>query len=103
MPEHDNQPVLSFLSSSRQVACSLTCVQTGLKYTLRHTQFETAENPPVRTGLNEAGVVYVHVWLTPGPAASYKALPLSGTIKAPCGRPSFFLPLKISSDASKIP
>lgn len=33
--------------------------------------------------------------LTPGPAASYKVPVLSGTIKAPCGQPSLFLPLNL--------
>lgn len=60
------------------------------------------QSPPVRTDLNEAGGVYVHMYacalrqrITPGPAASYKALTLLGTIKAPCGQPSFFLPLNL--------
>lgn len=33
--------------------------------------------------------------LTPGPAAAYKAGALSGTIKAPRGQPSLFLPLNL--------
>lgn len=103
-PPHPDPPYLRGEQHSQFNGCSHKLkIHTASESVLKPQRAQQTSNP-IKVQPNEAGVLFLgmcgsHLDQLP---AIKRCQPLSGTIKAPCGRASFFLPSKSPATPLKL-